>query len=173
MIAQRGVKSSSAKIHRVEFKRNYTGAEEIGEYVSALSNSAALHKKQCAYLVWGVEDATHQVVGTRFQPRSNSSKIGNEELESWLSRLMFPCVDFRIHEFQDDKNSIVIFEIPAATHTPIRFRETEFVRVGSYKKKLKEYPEKERTLWQQFHLQTFEDGIAVVGVQIDEVLKFH
>ena len=42
----------------VEFKHNNADPGEIGEYVSALSNSAALHGKQCAYVLWGVEDTT-------------------------------------------------------------------------------------------------------------------
>ena len=33
----------------------------IGEYISALSNSAALCERPKAYLVWGVDDATHKI----------------------------------------------------------------------------------------------------------------
>lgn len=43
-----------------------------------------------------------------------------------------------------DKENVVVMEIPAAVNTPTSFRGTEFIRVGLYKKKLKEYPEKER-----------------------------
>ncbi|MBD1855520.1 MULTISPECIES: ATP-binding protein [Leptolyngbya] len=155
----------------VEFKHNDGNSEEIGEYLSALSNSAALHQQERAYLVWGVENSTHQVLGTSFKPRSNSSKVGNEDLECWLSRLLFPRLDFRIHEFQVDEKPVVIFEVPSATHTPVRFKETEFIRVGSYKKKIKEYPEKERNLWQRFQHHTFEKRIAMSGLQIEEVLS--
>ncbi len=38
----------------VEFKQNNTDAEQIGEYISALSNSAALCGKANAYLVWAL-----------------------------------------------------------------------------------------------------------------------
>lgn len=37
----------------VEFKRNNDNPREIGEYLSALSNAAALADKTFAYLVWG------------------------------------------------------------------------------------------------------------------------
>jgi len=63
----------------VEFKHNNADAQQIGEYLSALSNSAALDGKAFAYLLWGVDDATHGIVGTHFDPQA--SKIGNEELE--------------------------------------------------------------------------------------------
>lgn len=153
----------------VEFKLNDDREEEIGEYLSALSNAAALHEKDAAYIVWGIEDATHQVVGTTFRPRDQ--RIGNEELENWLARLLTPRIDFRIHEIDFDGQPLVVFEIPPARHAPVRFRDTEWIRVGSYKKKLKDYPEKERRLWQLFDPQTFETGIARAGVPGDEVLR--
>jgi len=43
----------------VEFKCNYVEPEGIGEYLSALANSASLYKKEAAYLIWGIEDTTH------------------------------------------------------------------------------------------------------------------
>ena len=42
----------------VEFKCNNKDPQMIGEYISALSNSAALCEKTKAYLVWGVQDDT-------------------------------------------------------------------------------------------------------------------
>ena len=46
----------------VEFKHNNADPQEIGEYLSALANAAALNGKAFAYLVWGVDDKTHNVV---------------------------------------------------------------------------------------------------------------
>ena len=40
----------------VEFKQNFVDPSEIGEYISALSNAAALVRKPSAYLVWGIQD---------------------------------------------------------------------------------------------------------------------
>lgn len=44
----------------VEFKHNNANPEEIGEYISALANSATLQGKESGYLVWGVEDTSHR-----------------------------------------------------------------------------------------------------------------
>jgi len=52
----------------VEFKLNYAYPEEIGEYFSALSNSASLHNKEKGYLVFRIENECHKVVGTSFEP---------------------------------------------------------------------------------------------------------
>ena len=51
----------------VEFKVNVRKLEEIGEYISALANSAALVGKTFAYVLWGVSDRDHAVVGTTFR----------------------------------------------------------------------------------------------------------
>lgn len=66
----------------VEFKENNSDAEGIGEYISALSNSARLKNEPCGYMVWGIRDQTHEIVGTNFDPQH--AKQGNEELEHWL-----------------------------------------------------------------------------------------
>ena len=50
----------------VEFKVNDAEPQDIGEYISALANAAALVGKAFAYLVWGVRDEDHAVVGTSF-----------------------------------------------------------------------------------------------------------
>ena len=42
----------------VEFKHNNYEADMIGQDISALANSAALYEKSCAYMVWGIDDAT-------------------------------------------------------------------------------------------------------------------
>jgi len=66
----------------LEFKLNEADPEEIGEYISALSNSSAYMGKTSAYLVWGIVNADHTIAGTTFKPRE--TKVGNEELENWL-----------------------------------------------------------------------------------------
>lgn len=48
----------------VEFKHDNDDAPMIGEYISALANSAALLRKQTGYVVWGVDNETLDVVGT-------------------------------------------------------------------------------------------------------------
>jgi ATP-dependent DNA helicase RecG len=52
----------------VEFKENVTDPEMIGKRLSGLANSAALLGKPFGYLVWGVEDETHDLKGTTFKP---------------------------------------------------------------------------------------------------------
>ena len=109
------------------------------------------------------------MVGTKFKPRQ--TKKGNEELEYWLGRLLQPRLDFRIHEFTCDGLPMVIFEVPAALYMPTRFSGEELIRFGSYNKKLRDYPEKEKALWAIFRHETFEKGHAVQSVRADQVLS--
>lgn len=152
----------------VEFKVNDAEPQGIGEYVSALANSAALVGKAFAYLVWGVRDDDHAVVGTTFDP--HATHVGNEELESWLLRLLEPKIDFRFFTVDVNGQRVVLLEIARAARHPVRFSGQEFIRVGTYKKKLKDFPEKERALWRIFDQTPFEDGIATARVTDDDVL---
>jgi ATP-dependent DNA helicase RecG len=152
-----------------EFKHNNANPELIGEYISALANSAALLGKQCGYVVWGIRDEVHDVVGTTFKPRATTHK--QQELESWLLQKMAPKIHFTFHEFLFGDVPIVILEIPAASHIPIAFDQEEYIRLGSYKKKLKDYQEKERELWRIFDRVPFEKQSAAEHVSAEEVLK--
>ncbi len=104
----------------LEFKCNFVDPHAIGEYLSALSNSAAINEKPFGYIVWGIENITHAITGTAFKPYE--AKKGNQELESWLAMHLSPRIDFKVYEFLYDENPIVVFEIPCATHRPVSFK---------------------------------------------------
>lgn len=163
------LKRLAAETEWVEFKINNTDPNEIGEYISALSNSAALFRQPYGYLVWGIEDKTHNIVGTTFKPKMAKSQ--KQDLENWLNNNLHPRIDFRFHEGDFENKAIVVLEIPAAQHTPVRFTDAEFIRINSAKRKLKDFPEKERALWALFREYRFEREIAKANVTSDEVLK--
>ena len=152
----------------VEFKENMASPEDIGEYLSALSNTAALNGKANAYVVWGITDATHDVVGTTFKP--SGMKKGNEDLENWLLRLLSPRLHFRFYEFAHEGQPLVLLEIPRASGKPTQFSGIEFIRVGSYRQKLKDYPDLERELWRIFETTPFEELKAMERVDTAQVL---
>ena len=153
----------------MEFKVNNADPQEIGEYLSALANAAALNGKAFAYLVWGVENQTHHIVGTNFSPAA--TRKGNEPLETWLLRLLTPKIHFRFHELTVDGMPVVLLEIGRAFRHPVRFQGEEFIRIGAAKRPLKEAPDRERTLWRIFDQTPFEDLIAVERTGADEVLR--
>lgn len=153
----------------IEFKYNNSKKEDIGEYITALSNSAALLGKTVAYVIWGIEDESRKILGTSFGPFSQ--KIGNEELENWLLQRLNPKLHFRFHRLVFDEKVVILLEIPAASKHPTSFQHEEFIRVGSYRKKLKDFPEKERELWRALDKIPFESLFAMERIDGDKVLQ--
>ena len=113
----------------------------------ALANSASLLGKPRAYLVFGVEDGTHAVVGTAFDPLAEVAKAGGPLLPLWLHLGLQPNVGFEIHAFSHHGQRVVLFEVFPAFDRPIKFYGTAYVRNGTSKTELARYPEKERALW--------------------------
>ncbi|MBK2044229.1 ATP-binding protein, partial [Allofrancisella guangzhouensis] len=154
----------------VEFKHNNKDPRQIGEYISALSNSSALNGKTSGYMVWGVDDKTHQILGTNFNPVTE--KYGNELLENWLLRILEPKIEFKFYSVEIDNKKVVLLEINAAYRHPVRFDGIEYIRFGTSKKNLKGLPEKERELWRVFDKVPFEKQIAVNDIDLAKVLDY-
>ncbi len=152
----------------IEFKHNNCRPDEIGETISAVSNAARLHQRDVAYIVWGIENGTRKVVGTSFKPRQ--TKVKSQELENWIATQLEPKIDFKIHELEHETKPIVVFSVQPSQDRPVSFRGTEYIRVGSYTKKLRDHPEKERALWAKASLTAFEREVVVRGARTDEVL---
>ncbi len=153
----------------VEFKYNRIKPESIGEYISALSNSAVIAGKDRAYMVWGIQDGSHKIIGTNFNPKKE--KVGNENLENWLLRKLKPHINFMFHVVEVDSYQVVVLEIDAASKYPTSFANTEYIRIGSYSKKLKTYPERESMLWRLLDNTLFELQIAKAQLEKERVLE--
>ena len=76
----------------VEFKSNLDDLDDIGQYLSAMANTAALQGHDRAWVVWGVADGSHAVTGTSFDPFKR--KVGNQALVMWLQTMTQPRADF-------------------------------------------------------------------------------
>jgi predicted HTH transcriptional regulator len=153
----------------VEFKLNFHSDLEIGERLSALANGAAIHNQDYAYLVFGIEDQTHRIKGTNFKPKSH--KKGNEELEHWLAQRLDPRIDFRIYEFPyDDLRNISMFIIPCAQNKPVDFLHNAYIRIGSFTRKLSEFPEKERKIWRKSE-KPYELEIAKDNLEASDIIR--
>ncbi len=160
--------SLPSETETIEFKVDNINPEEIGKRISALSNSANLHDKKCAYIVFGIEDFSHSIIGTNFFP--NKEKVGNDHLEFWLSKHLNPRIDFIVHQFQYEQKNIVIIEIPPAISQPVKFNNIAYIRVGSATPKLNDYPEKESKIWNNINKKSFEKGVAREDLSATEVL---
>lgn len=130
----------------LEFKRSQTDAQEIGEYLSALANEARLCSQPRGYLVFGIDDGTHDVVGSPFDPYATKAK-GNQDLLPWLGALLQPNPGIDVHVVQHQDGQVVLFGVGPARDRPVLFGGRAFCRAGTSKTELSRHPEKERSLW--------------------------
>jgi ATP-dependent DNA helicase RecG len=130
----------------LEFKTNRYEPQAIGEYLSALANSACLLGKPRGYLVFGIEDGMHAVVGTSFDPQVETGH-GNQLLPLWLALGLKPKLGFDMHTCQYHGQRVVVFEMHPAFDRPVEFYGKAFVRNGTSKTALAGYPDKERAIW--------------------------
>jgi predicted HTH transcriptional regulator len=125
--------------------------------------------KTKAYLLWGVHDTTHEIIGTTFHP--TKCKVGNELLENWVLQRLSPKINFRFFDCVIAEKPLVLMEIDPAFKHPVQFQHQPYIRIGSYKKKLKDYPEKERELWRALDRTPFETQAAMERQSADQVLQ--
>ena len=101
--------------------------------------------KTRGYLIFGINDTTHEVVGTSFDPYKE--KVKRQNFLLWLSNGFQPNTgcEPRIVEHTDGR--VVLLEVNAAQGQPVKFYGTAYIRVGSSKTELSKHPEKERAIW--------------------------
>ena len=153
----------------IEFKVNNYKPESIGEYISALSNTATLFNQDHALMIWGIDDKTHEIVGTTFSPKTE--KYGGQSLELWLATHLKPQIQFYFHETEIESKKVILLEISPASTAPVKFKDVAYIRIESNKTRLKDYPDTERELWAIFSKKPFETLIAMENVSADIVLR--
>ena len=131
----------------IEFKMGAGSitTDQIGEYISAMSNGATISNEAFGYLVWGVDDDTHEVKGTNFC--FTTAKQGNQDLELWIRNLLHPKINFEIFEFKYYDKNVIMFRVPAAKGEPTHFKKKPFIRIGSNKTDLRNFPEYVRIIY--------------------------
>ncbi len=154
----------------VEFKENKADPEEIAERISGLANSAALHKHQYGYMVWGIRDTDHALVGTSFKPWQ--AKKGNEDLINWLRRTMSDNADFGFEECTIDDRRFVILTVNRATTSTVKHSDIPYIRDGSVTKPLNKVPQLETALWRELSRATDELLPAKTNLSFDSIGRY-
>lgn len=163
------LRSRSAEANWFEFKENNVDPERIALTVSALANAARLADRETAYMVWGVADQSHDIVGTGFDP--DTKMVGSQGLRMWLGQVLRPCPNLNFQELRHPDGRIIVLEIPAATTSPVTFNGIGYVRLGSATPKLADQKEVEAALWSKLRPFAWEQGVALHFVTSDDVLQ--
>lgn len=114
----------------VEFKeaKNNFDFNKLGEYFSALSNEANLKDKKFAWLIFGIEDKKHKIVGSSFRRnRKDLESLKKEIADKTTNRITF----IEIYELDSVAGRVIMFQIPAAPKgIPISFDNHYYGRDG-------------------------------------------
>lgn len=153
----------------LEFKHNNYNPQMIGKDISALANAATLNEKNYAYMIWGIHNETHEIVGTDYNLQN--LKKGNQELENWLRGLLSDNADFEFKNIEIENKNVGILIIYSAVSFPVKFEKTDYIRIGSYTKKLKDYPSIESQLWDKIKNIKFEEQWAKIDLDINTVIQ--
>lgn len=97
----------------VEFKKaeNNFDIDELGRYFSALSNEANLRERDFAWIVFGVWDKKHEIVGTCFK----NGEVALNKLKQDMSQYTTDNLIFReiVPIIIEDKR-VLLFKVPAS-----------------------------------------------------------
>lgn len=152
----------------IEFKRNVKDPQTIGQNVSALANSAAYHDRAFAYKIWGVDDESHAIVGTDFDPLKAKGK-GNQDLGIWLKLNLSDNANYQFITLSLDDKRLVVLKVSRASGQPVRFQNAAYIREGSSTTVLRMGSERETELWRRLQKQPFEQGLAAENLSFDEL----
>lgn len=97
----------------VEFKKAETNfdIDELGKYFSALSNEANLRDHEFAWIVFGVWDKKHQIIGTSFK----DSEVALNRLKQDMSQHTTDNLIFRdIVPIEVEGKRVLLFQVPAS-----------------------------------------------------------
>jgi ATP-dependent DNA helicase RecG len=152
-----------------EFKANTFNSETVGKYVSGLANAAMLEREKHAFLVWGVEDGTHNIVGTSV--RIANEKVGNESFLLWLNKAIRPKLNIHHLSFEVDEKHIEMLVIEPGYAQPVSFNGQEYVRIDTSLKPLRDHVEKARALWQITSSYSFENATIAPHMYAEDIFK--
>ena len=98
-------------------------------------------------------------------------KKGNQELENWLRSLLSRNADFEFHKVKMDAGNVGVLIIYRAANQTVMFEKVDYIRVGSYTKKLNEYPALQAQLWDRIRNTRFEERYAKQDMELADALR--
>lgn len=153
----------------LEFKINNSSPETIARNISAMANTATIRERDCAYLIWGVDDKTHELKSTSVN--FNVQKVGNNDLLVWLESVLSKNASYEYAEGYVEGSRVVVLKVDAAIGQPVTCHKEAYVRVGPNTKELKDVPSLQTKLWDRLRYHKFEDQIAAAEVTKEDILR--
>lgn len=151
----------------VEFKENNSDPETIAKNISAITNTLIKNNIPRGYIIWGVTDDAHEIVGTSFIPETK--KKGNEDLILWLKKHLKPELEVKFYTTTVDDKRIVVLVIQVNRSSVSKYDNVPYIRIDKNTRKLGDYPETEKQVWKEVVSSEFETMSAVQNLNLAEV----
>ena len=118
----------------VEFKKAETNfdIDKLGKYFSAMGNEATLRNRQYSWIVFGIDDKTHEFTNTRYCPSNNFNRVKIQIAEKTTDNISF----IEIYPLIVNNKRVIMFQVPAAVGVPISWKGFAYGRVGESLKPL-------------------------------------
>jgi ATP-dependent DNA helicase RecG len=158
-----------AETEWVEFKFNNTEPERMARTASALSNAARLADQHFAYILWGIRNEDHEIIGSDFEP--STTRRQTQPLLLWLARALKPDVNFEFHSVPHPKGRVLLLQIPAAVSVPTKYDSIAYIRIGETTPKLSDHPQREAALLDKLRPFAWETGIALGFARAEHALE--
>lgn len=112
----------------VEFKKaeNNFDIDTLGKYFSALGNEANLKNKQYSWIIFGIDDKTHELTNTQFYYEDNFNKVKKQITDNTTDNIGF----IEIYSLSKENKRVIMFQVPAASGTPINWKGFPYGRNG-------------------------------------------
>ena len=118
----------------VEFKKAETNfdIDKLGKYFSAMGNEATLRNRQYSWIVFGIDDKTHEFTNTRYCSSNNFNRVKIQIAEKTTDNISF----IEIYPLIVNNKRVIMFQVPAAVGVPISWKGFAYGRVGESLKPL-------------------------------------
>ena len=154
----------------VEFKLNCYDAEMIGQRLCAIANAAVLDDRRVGYIIWGIDDVTHEIKGTT-EDFPTVKVDGKQELEPWIRQRLSRNADFRYDAVEIDGVKVGLVTVYAAVGYPVSFHHIEYIRLGSITRKMEEFKELSSRLWEKLRNHVFELQRAEIDYDVSAAVE--
>ncbi len=112
----------------VEFKKakNNFDIDKLGKYFSAMSNEATLKDKQYGWIIFGIDDKTHNIEGTNYCFNNDFNDIKKQISDNTTDNVSF----IEIYPLIYQGSRLIMFQVPAAIGTPMNWKGFPYGRTG-------------------------------------------
>jgi predicted HTH transcriptional regulator len=159
--------SQPTEYPHVEFKEDNSDPTTMAKNISAIANTLIKENIPRGYIIWGVTNDKHDIVGTKFNP--DTKKCGNEDIVLWLSKHIRPELEIKFHRATIDGKQLVALIIKVNRSQISKFDNVPYIRIDKNTRKLSDFPETEKQVWKEVLSSEFEIMPAKTDLAREEI----